>query len=118
MATSSDYSAPGQLREVLAGELAGSAITQGFLFAVSLSVAIASVMVVFSLVLSPGVTRWTNVVFGRPGRRRHRGVGVLVVVEQHRECPAAVDRLVRVDVAQAGGDTLGFGVVSIRPLRR
>jgi len=53
---------PGQIQEVMAGELSGMAITQGFLVAVSLYVAIASVMVFFSLVLSPGVNRWANIV--------------------------------------------------------
>jgi hypothetical protein len=36
---------PGQLQEVMAGQLSGMAITQVFLFAVALYVAIASVMV-------------------------------------------------------------------------
>jgi hypothetical protein len=53
---------PGQIQEVMAGELSGMAITQGFLFAVSLYVAIASVMAFLSLVLSPTVNRWTNIV--------------------------------------------------------
>ena len=53
---------PGQIEQVMAGELSGMAITQGFLFVVSLYVAIASVMVFFSLVLSPAVNRWTNIV--------------------------------------------------------
>jgi hypothetical protein len=53
---------PGQLQEVMAGEVSGMAITQGFLFAVSLYVAIASVMVFLSLVLSPPVNRWANIV--------------------------------------------------------
>ena len=53
---------PGRIQEAMAGELSGMAITPGFLFAVSLYVAIASVMVFFSLVLSPTVNRWTNVV--------------------------------------------------------
>ena len=53
---------PGQIQEVMAGELSGMAITQGFLVAVSLYVAIASVMVFLSLVLSPGVNRWANIV--------------------------------------------------------
>ncbi|HEY4792402.1 MAG TPA: DUF6326 family protein [Actinomycetes bacterium] len=42
--------------------LSGIAITQVFLFAVSLYIAIASVMVFLSLVLSPSVNRWTNIV--------------------------------------------------------
>jgi hypothetical protein len=58
-----------EIREVMAGEISGMAITQVFLFAM-----------------------W---------RRRWGDVGVLLVPEHHRECPAA-DRLVRVDVAQPG----------------
>jgi hypothetical protein len=56
------FFSPGQLQELLAGELSGMAITQGFLFAVSLYVTVASVMVFLSLVLSPTVNRWTNIV--------------------------------------------------------
>jgi hypothetical protein len=41
------FFSPGQLQEVMAGEISGMAITQGFLFAVSLYVAVASVMVLF-----------------------------------------------------------------------
>jgi hypothetical protein len=117
MATSSDYSAPGQLREVLAGELAGSAITQGFLFAVSLSVTIASVMVVFSLVLSPGVTGWTNVVLA--GR-----YVVAIVASASSWLLSSTESALLLIVWYAwtwprrAGTPLGFGVVSIRPLRR
>jgi hypothetical protein len=53
---------PGQIQEVMAGEISGMAITQVFLFAVSLYIAVASVMVFLSLVLSPTVNRWTNTV--------------------------------------------------------
>ena len=53
---------PGQIQEVIAGELSGMAITQVFLLAISLYIAIASVMVFGSLVLSPPVNRWTNIV--------------------------------------------------------
>jgi hypothetical protein len=53
---------PGRIQEVMAGEISGITITQIFLFAVSLYVAIASVMVFFSLVLSPTVNRWANIV--------------------------------------------------------
>jgi Family of unknown function (DUF6326) len=56
------FFSPGQLEEVMAGEISGMAITQGFLFAVSLYIAIASVMVFLSLVLSPTVNRWANAV--------------------------------------------------------
>jgi hypothetical protein len=41
------FFSPGQIQEVMAGELSGMAITQVFLFAVSLYIAIASVMVFF-----------------------------------------------------------------------
>jgi Family of unknown function (DUF6326) len=53
---------PGQLQEVMAGEVSGMAITQVFLFAVSLYIAIASVLVFVSLVLRPTVNRWANIV--------------------------------------------------------
>src|SRR6059036_66668 len=56
------FFSPGQIEEVMAGEISGMAITQVFLFAVSLYIAIASVMVFLSLVLIPTVNRWTNVV--------------------------------------------------------
>jgi hypothetical protein len=53
------FFSPGQIQEVMAGEISGTAITQVFLFAVSLYIAIASVMVFLSLVLSPTVNRWS-----------------------------------------------------------
>jgi hypothetical protein len=56
------FFSPGQLQEVMAGELSGTAITQGFLFAVSLYVAVASLMVFLSLVLTPTIDRWANIV--------------------------------------------------------
>ena len=46
----------------MGGEIGGFRITQGFLFAVSLYIAIASVMVFLTLVLRPDVARWVNVV--------------------------------------------------------
>jgi hypothetical protein len=56
------FFSPGQIEEVMAGEISGMAITQVFLFAVSLYIAIASVMVFLSLVLSPAVNRWVNII--------------------------------------------------------
>src|SRR5687768_2394953 len=56
------FLAPGHLEEIMAGEISGIEITQGFLFAVSVYIAIASVMVFLTLVLGPTVCRWTNVV--------------------------------------------------------
>ena len=55
------FFSPGQIEEVTAGEISGMAITQVFLFAVSLYIAIASAMVFLSLVLNPTL-RWTNIV--------------------------------------------------------
>jgi hypothetical protein len=56
------FFAPGQIEEVMRGEISGIEITQVFLFGVSVYIAIASVMVYLSLVLRPGVSRWTNIV--------------------------------------------------------
>jgi hypothetical protein len=58
---------PGQIEEVIAGEVSGIEITQIFLFGVSVYIAIASVMVFLSLVLTPRVNRWTKIV---PVKRR------------------------------------------------
>ena len=52
----------GQIEEVIAGEVSGIEITETFMFAVSVYIAIASVMVFLSLVLRSGVNRWTNIV--------------------------------------------------------
>jgi hypothetical protein len=56
------FFAPGQIEEVIGGEISGIEITQVFLFVVSLYIAIASVMVFLTLVLRPRVNRWTNIV--------------------------------------------------------
>jgi hypothetical protein len=56
------FFAPGRIEEVIRGEVSGIQITQVFLVAVSVYVVIASVMVFLSLVLSPRVNRWTNIV--------------------------------------------------------
>jgi Family of unknown function (DUF6326) len=52
----------GQIEDVIGGEAGGINITQVFLFAVSVYVAIASVMVFLSLVLKPSINRRTNIV--------------------------------------------------------
>jgi len=51
----------GQIEEVIGGEVSGIEITETFLFAVSVYIAIASVMVFLSLVLRSRVNRWTNI---------------------------------------------------------
>jgi Family of unknown function (DUF6326) len=53
---------PGQIQDVVSGEVSGIDITEGFLFAVSVYVAIASVMIFLTLVLRPAAARWSNVV--------------------------------------------------------
>jgi hypothetical protein len=53
---------PGQIGEVIAGEVSGIKITQIFLFGASVYITIASLMVFLSLVLKPRVDRWTNIV--------------------------------------------------------
>ncbi len=53
---------PGQIEEVISGEISGIEITDVFLFATSAYVAIASVMVFLSLVLPPRIDRWANIV--------------------------------------------------------
>ena len=56
------FFAPGQIEEVMGGEISGIEITQVFLFAVSVYIAIACVMVFLSLVLEPRLNRWINIV--------------------------------------------------------
>jgi hypothetical protein len=53
---------PGQLRDIRSGTISGIEITQAFLLAVSVYIAIASAMVFLTLVLPPRAARWTNVV--------------------------------------------------------
>jgi hypothetical protein len=52
----------GQIEDIVSGEISGIDITQGFLFAVSVYVAVASVMIFLTLVLRPAAVRWSNVV--------------------------------------------------------
>src|SRR5262245_57478890 len=53
---------PGRIQEVVGGEVSGMKITDAFLFAVSVYVAVAALMVVASLILAPRVARVGNVV--------------------------------------------------------
>jgi Family of unknown function (DUF6326) len=53
---------PGRIDDIRAGEVSGIEITQAFLFAVSVYIAIASLMIFLTLVLRPNVGRWTNIV--------------------------------------------------------
>jgi hypothetical protein len=53
---------PGRIDDIRGGEVSGIQITQAFLFAVSVYIAIASLMIFLTLVLRPKVSRWTNIV--------------------------------------------------------
>ena len=52
------------VREVLGGKITGIEVTEAFLMAVSVYVAIPSVMVFLSLALRPAASRWTNLAVG------------------------------------------------------
>jgi hypothetical protein len=56
------FFAPGRIGEIQGGRISGMEITQTFLFAVSVYIAIASAMVFLALVLRPAVNRWVNIV--------------------------------------------------------
>jgi hypothetical protein len=56
------FFAPGQIEDVMGGQISGVEITQLFLFGVSVYIAIPSVMIFLSLVLKPSIDRWTNIV--------------------------------------------------------
>jgi len=55
---------PGKLQDVLHGVMALGPITQGALLAASAAVAIPGLMIFLSLVVSPSLARWLNLVFG------------------------------------------------------
>ena len=53
---------PGRIGEIQGGRISGMEITQTFLFAVSIYIAIASAMIFLTLVLRPAVNCWVNIV--------------------------------------------------------
>jgi hypothetical protein len=53
---------PGQIEDVIGGEISGITITQAFLVGVSVYIAIASAMIFLTLVLKPRASRWANTV--------------------------------------------------------
>jgi len=55
------FFAPGHIEDVMRGRVSGIEITDAFLLAVSIYIAIASVMIFLTLVLRPSLARWTNV---------------------------------------------------------
>lgn len=55
---------PGNIESVVAGEIGGVQITEGFLFVMAIWMAIPSVMVFLSLTLKASVNRWVNILVG------------------------------------------------------
>ena len=53
---------PGAIHDVTAGTVSGIKVSQAFLLATSAYIAIPSAMVFLTLVLTPAVNRWTNLV--------------------------------------------------------
>jgi len=51
----------GTIEDVIAGQISGFEITQTFVFAISVYIAIASAMVFLTLVLTPRLNRWVNI---------------------------------------------------------
>ena len=58
------YFRPGFIEDVMAGEVFDFEINQLFLLARSIYVALPAVMVFLALMLSPGISRWVNIVLG------------------------------------------------------
>ena len=55
---------PGKLQMMIAGRMPLGEVSQGVLIGMAVVMAIPSVMVFLSLVMSPRINRWTNIVFG------------------------------------------------------
>lgn len=56
---------PGFIKEVIEGKMGPlGPVTQGLLFGVAIFLAIPAVMVFLSLILTPEVNRWTNIILG------------------------------------------------------
>jgi hypothetical protein len=53
---------PGRIDDIRGGKISGIEITQTFLLAASVYVAIASMMIFLTLVLRPRISRWANIV--------------------------------------------------------
>jgi hypothetical protein len=55
---------PGNIEKVVSGEVGGIQITEGFLFVMTIWMAIPSVMVFLSLTLKANANRWVNIIVG------------------------------------------------------
>ena len=58
------FYAPGNLEELLSGEIAGIQMTQGLLLSSAILMAVPTAMVVLSLALKARANRWANIVVG------------------------------------------------------
>jgi hypothetical protein len=58
------YFRPGFIEDVMAGEVSDFEIDQLFLLAISIYVTLPAVMVALTLILSPVISRWVNIVLG------------------------------------------------------
>ena len=58
------FYAPGNIEELISGEIAGIQMTQGLLFGSAILMAIPSVMVFLSLTLKAKANRWANIIAG------------------------------------------------------
>jgi hypothetical protein len=58
------FYAPGNLEELISGEIAGIQMTQGLLLGSAILMLIPSVMVFLSLVLKAKANRWANIIVG------------------------------------------------------
>ena len=58
------FYAPGNIEELIAGEIAGIQMTQGLLLASAVLMVIPSVMIFLSLVLRAKANRWVNIIVG------------------------------------------------------
>ncbi len=58
------FYAPGNIEELISGEIAGIQMTQGLLLGSAILMVIPSVMVFLSLMLKAKANRWTNIIVG------------------------------------------------------
>ncbi len=58
------FYAPGNLEQLISGEIGGVQITEGLLIVNAVSMAMASVMVFLSVALKANANRWANIILG------------------------------------------------------
>jgi hypothetical protein len=58
------FYSPGNLEQLIAGEIEGIQVTEGLLIVNTITMAISSVMIFLSLVLRANANRWANLILG------------------------------------------------------